>query len=299
MQDKEIQEIDLNTKLLQNELYDMLEVLCEVCKKHNIDVFALYGTAIGAVRHKGIIPWDDDIDIGITREDYTILKNVFNKEVTGYRLVDGTDKCAFHNMIFPRIYKENTIFEIEDVVNRQRTACGCKQLCQPIWIDIFIFDHVKSLNEAHRKVAIAGVVKKIYTYFKLQLIATDLDTKKLRIKLFVERLICRMSNLILREPAALLVKLFSCYVRNGKGRYLVTFSPGLKRDCLSSLSEEVMFFPIMKVPFGNGEIGLQNNFDSALKYVYGNYMEMPPEQERKGHSYVQIVFSNGNRAMKK
>ena len=62
--------------------------LDRVCRKYGIKYFALYGTAIGAVRHGGFIPWDDDIDVGMLREDYDKFIDIFNKELDGdYELI--------------------------------------------------------------------------------------------------------------------------------------------------------------------------------------------------------------------
>ena len=55
---------------LQQKQLDILKAFIRVCDKHNLEYFLVYGTALGAIRHKGFIPWDDDIDVGMPRKDY-------------------------------------------------------------------------------------------------------------------------------------------------------------------------------------------------------------------------------------
>ena len=60
---------------------EMLSDLQKICEKYNLEYFAVFGTALGAVRHKGFIPWDDDIDVGMLRKDYDIFIQVAEKEM--------------------------------------------------------------------------------------------------------------------------------------------------------------------------------------------------------------------------
>ena len=64
---------------LQKVQTEMLKDVLEVCNKYDLPCFLIYGTAIGAVRHKGFIPWDDDIDVGMLRKDYDKLLSVLLK----------------------------------------------------------------------------------------------------------------------------------------------------------------------------------------------------------------------------
>ena len=70
---------------------EILEEFERICEKHNLEYFAIYGTAIGAVRHQGFIPWDDDIDVGMLREDYEKFLEIAKKEL-GEKYQIMTDK---------------------------------------------------------------------------------------------------------------------------------------------------------------------------------------------------------------
>lgn len=86
-----------DAKQIELEILDYIDILC---KKHNINYIINYGTLIGAVRHEGFIPWDDDIDLSMPREDYQRFINIFQKEKSKYKLLSlETDKNYFNNFI--------------------------------------------------------------------------------------------------------------------------------------------------------------------------------------------------------
>ena len=92
---------------------DLLEKCKAICRKYNLNYCASSGTLLGAVRHEGFIPWDDDIDVGMLREDYNKLKSAPQEEWGALQLVDGESNVFFHEKVFPRIYKKGTVFESE------------------------------------------------------------------------------------------------------------------------------------------------------------------------------------------
>lgn len=116
-----------DAKQIELEILDYIDTLC---KKHNINYIINYGTLIGAVRHEGFIPWDDDIDLSMPREDYQRFINIFQKEKSKYELLSlETDKNYFNNFI--KITDSTT--KIIDTRNTKTYESG-------IFIDIFPMD---------------------------------------------------------------------------------------------------------------------------------------------------------------
>lgn len=115
-----------------------LEILCvidEFCKKNNICYSLAYGTLIGAIRHKGFIPWDDDIDLWMPRSDYNRFIELWLKDpVEGY-ILQNTDLESDFNQNFTKIRKDNSAF-IQSEEEKQR--CYHKG----IFVDIFPLDRV-------------------------------------------------------------------------------------------------------------------------------------------------------------
>ena len=118
---------------LKHCLYDMAVDIDERCRKHNINLFMVGGTLLGAVRHKGFIPWDDDIDFGLSRADYEKLKSIFEEEFSNdYELRCPNSPYPNGNR-FMQIYKKGTILKVVGGSNPFQP--------QNVYIDIFPFDY--------------------------------------------------------------------------------------------------------------------------------------------------------------
>ena len=71
---------EINTEELKKIQVEILDVMSQFCEKHGIQYWLDWGTLLGAIRHKGYIPWDDDVDTGMLRKDYDIFMKLFNEE---------------------------------------------------------------------------------------------------------------------------------------------------------------------------------------------------------------------------
>lgn len=113
---------------------EMLKVIANICEENNIDYFLAWGTLIGAVRHKGFIPWDDDVDILMPREDYNKFLKIFLNVTNNYDIysVNNTDR---YYISLSRIIDNTTIIIGEKKSNEDQKDCG-------IFIDIYPLDFV-------------------------------------------------------------------------------------------------------------------------------------------------------------
>ncbi len=116
---------------------DILKLFSEICEKHGLRYYLVGGTMLGAVRHEGFIPWDDDVDVGMPRPDYEKLLTIVREE-----LPDGYD--FLH-------YKQNEEYKryFSRLVNRNvkiHNASNTKLIVENAWVDIFPFDGMPSGN---------------------------------------------------------------------------------------------------------------------------------------------------------
>lgn len=99
-----------NLKIVQSEILKILKIFDEKCKENNLKYYIFYGTLLGAVRHKGFIPWDDDIDITMPREDYEKFISLYRDEFFHGYYLDGYN-CSRYESYSPvfRINSENVL----------------------------------------------------------------------------------------------------------------------------------------------------------------------------------------------
>ncbi len=244
----------------------------EFCTAHGLRYFLAYGTLIGAVRHKGYIPWDDDIDIQMPRPDYNRLREIFDSEKPNehLRLIFPTDPEAQHT--FAKITDERTV-KIE-AAHRYKTERDLRG----IDIDIFPLDGVPEDGEEHKR-----WYKKLRRIYR-KLWISDLEPEgelktsfKAAIYLFkFIRIFYPKKEKLLGEAAALhalypyedskLVGVCECYFDPPSDRHEKTaYESSLQMDF-----EGKSF----RCPVGTHEV---------LTNLFGDYMTPPPEGARVTH----------------
>lgn len=139
-------------RIVQEIATEILFDIVDVCEKNNIEYFMLYGTLIGAVRHQGMIPWDDDIDIGMTRENYEKFLSIADKQL-----------AAENQMIL--MGSKHTLSEIK--VGRRGTYYCIKgteelNIANQITVDIFLIDYVKEKSPIQQ-----GISKKVRWFLRM------------------------------------------------------------------------------------------------------------------------------------
>ena len=130
---------------LHTMLYQILAEIDRVCKKHNIPYFIQGGSAIGAFYNKGIVPWDDDVDVGMTRENYNRFLEVAPKELGAEYFLEWFGTESNTPFYFAKVKRNNTLF-VEHIWKDMDIHHG-------VFVDIFPYDRVpnnKTLEKLHR-----------------------------------------------------------------------------------------------------------------------------------------------------
>ncbi len=265
----------------------------EVCEKYRLPYFAIYGTAIGAVRHGGFIPWDDDVDMAMLREDYEIFFKVFPKELKKkYNLltpeIDNRYACTVTHL-----QRKGTVF-----ISEMSQDLKCEQC---IYMDIFPLDYVA---EGKIRQIIQGVTA---NFWGKMLFLSGSANPVISYRGIVGEsmsLICRCVHYLLKflkiSPRWLYRRFKNTATKYNHSRqrsdYVTSFE---YMGCIKDKIKKKDIFPLKKVVFENMEVNLPNNNHELLRKVYGDYMKIPPEKERVNHMPLVIQFEGEEPIYKK
>lgn len=253
---------------------ELLEVVQQCCDQLSIPFFIAYGTALGAVRHGGFIPWDDDIDIGMKRCYYEkfikeapeilIKKGVFLQDYT-------TEKTAAFAWV--KVRKDDTVFV--EYCNRN------VKMHQGVYIDVFPFDELPvSILDQKRQFKKAQRINKIFVIHQTPDITNPPDNVRLFIKAVFRRILHYIVKVI---PVSIIFnKLHKTMTKfNGcnSGLYGCLFYPGFQAGNLT----EKMITEFDTAKFEHLNVHVPGNIDQYLSSQYGDYMQLPPEEKRIGH----------------
>ena len=266
---------DTELKHLQNLELMILKDFIHLCDKNNLDYYIYGGSLLGAVRHKGFIPWDDDIDMIMFRDDFEKFKEIFMaSDNDKYELLsyETNDEYFF---LFSKLILKNTKFE-EWWVNQVNFTVG-------INIDIFVLDYVSD-----SKIKGFFQVKSCRLLDKLSV----LSVIKLEGYPFFIQLISNFINFIFRlfhiKPATIRRPCLNLLCRYDNTKRVCDIS-ALNHPQIYNVDD---FLNGTKIRFEDIEVNAPSNYHNILQQIYGDYMKLPPEEERYNHITENFDFGD-------
>ena len=253
---------------------DILKSVDKFCRENQIEYSLAFGTLLGAVRHKGYIPWDDDVDIMMTRENYEKFRDSYSSE--RYPLADlRNDKS--HPVSMGKIYDSRTFFFFFCTMKRK----------YGLFIDIFPFDVIPE-NENERERWLKKVKRVVsYNQFKNNTFSYIFHQQKLLNILsgcFVKIFFC--GTYIHRK----LEKLYVMY-KNNKSAYLgVPAVMVMSKGYMKKLFPRTIFDEYILLEFEGEKYPCIKCYDEFLTIFYGEYMKLPPVEKRVGKHGIKAFF---------
>lgn len=278
-----------NIQKLQHYLLEDLIIIDSICKKHNIKYWLDGGTLLGAIRHKGFIPWDDDIDIGMMRSDYNKFIRIFPQETHKFlKLQTFTFKQHDNNMDItyanPTCNLKVRDLRVEAV---EEYDLSIKNKNQFLFIDIFPFDEVNGKNKFFQKF-IRKQTKRIISHLKFNIANCQERCSKYKILHLFLKLIPKKYLWLLAKIIYLCGNFISnISIKNKKG--FISF--GLDCHIRDLFFDKQQIFPLNTAFFEGYELRVPNNPDYYLRTKYGNYREIPENANNHLH-YIKVNFTH-------
>lgn len=244
-----------------------------LCQLHGLNYQLAYGTLLGAVRHKGFIPWDDDVDIFMPREDYKKLQNLINKCDCGMKFISIDNEP---NTIYPygKVCDTNTVaYEI-----------GFKHVPgYGAFIDVFPLDYVPKSS-----------IKRKFIYYRynilIKIIQHTSRTRYSRSKSIPRSIIALFAFLFTRLfDTGSLIRFFDKNIQqlssgNSENYYSVPWGSKGKAYTQSEINN------VCRMEFENRLFNVSIEYDKILKTMYGDYMKLPPIEKRVNPHSIECFY---------
>ena len=254
----------MSSKEQKKVLLEILEYIDKICRSNNIRYWLAYGTLIGAVRHDGFIPWDDDIDINMPREDYKKFLEIMKKEKGNYKALLPLNSKGY-NYPFAKVVDKRTY--VDEKENKQIDEMG-------VYVDVFPLDGLGNTKEEAKKrtydlnrnawwdwgfygakvnhnikgaiLKVLGI-KRLYKYFEKRSEKIEFDN-------------CKYVGL-------------TCF-----------------RDDELEIYDRKLFDNLVEHNFEGKSFLIPEDYDKVLSVLYGNYMELLPEEKRVSLHNMKCYF---------
>lgn len=262
----------LNLAEIKERELEILEDVVTFCQEHELKYFINFGTLIGAVRHQGFIPWDDDIDLMMPRADYERFMRLYSEANRPYQVLEHRQIPSYYNH-FMKVIDPQT--ELHDLRNSKTYPSG-------VFIDIFpcdTFDDWSLVEQAYRlesfkllcispfnQVLIGDHVLKdiarVVTWAALKFVPPTVFTRK------IQRLIDNIPK--------------------DASRYQGSLAEKFKEKGILPAG---IFDELIDLPFEHLTVKAPKEYDQILRHYYGDYMQLPPiEQQTNPHDVVAYLI---------
>ncbi len=265
-------------KAIQDVEYELLQVVLDIVETYNLTAFAAYGTLLGTIRHRDFIPWDDDIDLLMMRNDYEAFISIAETALPeGYHLQNYKTDTSYDRYV-TRVIKENTRIRLNSYESENEMS---------IWLDIFPLDAMPSApfkKKVHEKRILFR--RALYSFSSFE---KTVNLNRPGRPAYQQAIIrfCHKThfgrNLDTRKQLDKLDKLLTKYDPvecSNIGCFLSTYKrQDWPKEC---------FFPTDIKPFRDVWLTVPGQYHEILTSIYGDYMVLPPEDKREIH-HITVV----------
>ena len=254
----------IDNKEIKSVLLNLLEEFDFICRNNNLKYSLCGGTLLGAIRHQGFIPWDDDVDIFMLREEYEKFLNVFKRsrrkryiKILNYFSIGYT--APFCKLVDTRTYSEE---------NKRTEKLG-------VWIDLHVIDLMPTKDLNYYSEIIRSLNEIRYYGSKSYFSSNKKKPIRTAIKNVIKFVIRPFKKIKQRN-------IIESFIHNNHGNQEISFSFGDKVDFWCN-TPNLDFNDLIDVQFENLKVSCIRSYDLYLKSKYGEYMVIPKPENRVLH----------------
>ena len=253
---------------------EILDEFVRICEENGLKYYLIAGTLLGAIRHKGPIPWDDDVDVCMPREDFDKFKKIMLAKPEGevYHI-----HCRENDKKYPsrlaRLMKSGTSYRVQGWEHRNMKY-------MELWVDIFPLDSaIDPTDKRYQKHAKRMNMMKSISFNKVSGDIKSMSIKGKCLHYIIQFIPSRLLNFLDEKMMKKYQKCDCEYYTNWGSKY------GYQKQTMPKSWYE----PSTKVVYNGKEYDAPRKWDNILKKLYGDYMKLPPTEDQRGHDVSEII----------
>lgn len=274
---------DDDVKKIQEKLLIILDDIIEFCKKHNINWQMSGGSALGSIRHKGYIPWDDDLDINMTRKDFDIFASVFEDEYKDKYWLHAPGITKGYDRLTPRIISRE--IRARDIFNCDKEECG-------LWVDIFVMENIPE-NIFFRKIHGIGCMGFRYLLSCIRFVRNNNEFQSLMGENEEFHSIAdhrtRIGKVLCVLPLSFWMKFAIWWLticKNNNSKYIAIISGS--KQYFDEIYDRKKMCEFIDSDFEGRRVKITKDYNNYMKTLYGDYMKIPPKEKQEHHVFMEL-----------
>lgn len=264
---------------LQEKILEIFVVVENICTKHNLRYFAIGGTCLGAVRHGGFIPWDDDLDIAMPREDYERFKQIAKNELPSNLKIMDDIETANYTCHFMKVHNIDTTFIEKGFIEFPSRYTG-------VYVDIMPLDGIPK-SDAEKKKYFSKLTNlyrlNYYRMFKpnFKKVENVTDLVKMMGRVILYPVLNVFPHNYFKKKYVEIQQSYS---------YEDTDELGYTWSAIKEITfSKKAFDEYVELPFEDTIMRCPRDYDMFLKSLFGDYMRLPPEEAQKPHHEYEVL----------